>query len=115
MRGSSLQSYPVAHGGKPKGLLRAVRWSGSSDPALLREAGAGASHPYVSQDARCENLPGPAPVKVRSLQANAIAYTVTDVLVEWDGDAGYHLSWEASWLVRRVQQERAWEPLPEGP
>ena len=43
----------------------------------------------------------PAPVRVRSLPATAIAYTVTDVLVEWDEDGGYHLRWEASWLVRR--------------
>ena len=47
----------------------------------------------------------PAPVRVRSLQANAVAYTVTDVLVEWDGGAGYHLRWEASWLVRKCEPE----------
>lgn len=43
----------------------------------------------------------PEPVKVRSDQVNALAYTVTDVLVEWDVDGGYHLRWEASWLIRR--------------
>lgn len=57
----------------------------------------------------------PAPVKVRSLRAIAIAYTVTDVLVEWDGDAGYQLSWEASWLVRKVRRAPAGDPLPEAP
>ncbi|MET1086805.1 MAG: hypothetical protein ABWY04_06745 [Arthrobacter sp.] len=44
----------------------------------------------------------PAPVRVRSILANAIAYTVTDVLVEWDGDDGYCVRWQASWLVRRL-------------
>jgi hypothetical protein len=57
----------------------------------------------------------PAPVKVRSLRANAVAYTVTDVLVEWDGISGYHLRWEASWLVRRVQQTPARNYLQEAP
>ncbi|GGH92299.1 hypothetical protein GCM10007170_10530 [Arthrobacter liuii] len=52
-------------------------------------------------------LLGPAPIRVRSIHGNAVAYTVTDVLVEWDGDAGYHLRWVASWLVRRCpSQER---------
>lgn len=45
----------------------------------------------------------PAPVTVRSMAASAVAYTVTDVLIEWDSDAEYHLRWEASWLVRRAQ------------
>ncbi|WP_457950209.1 hypothetical protein ACTAQI_06260 [Pseudarthrobacter sp. alpha12b] len=45
----------------------------------------------------------PAPVTVRARRANAVAYTVTDVLIEWDSDADYHLRWEASWLVHRVQ------------
>ncbi|NUT72093.1 hypothetical protein [Pseudarthrobacter sp. C4D7] len=45
----------------------------------------------------------PAPVTVRSAPATALAYTVTDVLIEWEADSGYHLRWEASWLVRRVQ------------
>jgi hypothetical protein len=55
----------------------------------------------------------PAPVKVRSVQGNAVAYTVTDVLVEWDGDGGYHLRWEASWLVRRVREAPEGRPLQE--
>jgi len=44
----------------------------------------------------------PAAVKVRSLLGNALAYTVTHVLVEWDADGAHHARWEASWLVRRV-------------
>jgi hypothetical protein len=48
----------------------------------------------------------PAPVRVRSFAAAAVAYTVTDVLVEWDGDTGYHLRWEASWLVRRCEPQQ---------
>jgi len=48
----------------------------------------------------------PAPVRVRSLAATAVAYTVTDVLVEWEGDGGYHLRWEASWLVRRCAPQQ---------
>jgi len=47
-------------------------------------------------------LLNPTPVTVRSLAATAIAYTVTDVLVEWDGNGAYHVRWEASWLVRKV-------------
>jgi len=49
----------------------------------------------------------PAAVRVRSLAANAVAYTVTDVLVEWEGNSGYHLRWEASWLVRRCGPQPA--------
>ncbi|MDJ0456519.1 hypothetical protein AB0284_12815 [Pseudarthrobacter phenanthrenivorans] len=47
----------------------------------------------------------PAPVKVRSLRAAAVAYTVTDVLVEWDDNGSYHLRWEASWLVHRCPDQ----------
>ena len=43
----------------------------------------------------------PAAVTVRSNLGQAVAYTVTDVLVEWTEDSSYHLRWEASWLVRR--------------
>ncbi|WP_255768993.1 hypothetical protein [Pseudarthrobacter sulfonivorans] len=45
----------------------------------------------------------PAPVRVRSLIGNAVAYTVTHVLVEWDADDVHHVRWEPTWLVRRVQ------------
>jgi hypothetical protein len=45
----------------------------------------------------------PAPVRVRSIIGNAIAYTVTHVLVEWDTGEDHHVRWEANWLVRRVQ------------
>ena len=45
----------------------------------------------------------PAPVKVRSIVGNAIAYTVTHVLVEWDTDGEYNVRWEATCLVRRLQ------------
>ncbi|MGO4186764.1 hypothetical protein [Pseudarthrobacter sp. TAF60_1] len=45
----------------------------------------------------------PAPVRVRSITGNAIAYTVTHVLVVWDAEDEHHLRWEANWLVRRVQ------------
>lgn len=48
----------------------------------------------------------PAPVRVRSLLAAAVAYTVTDVLVEWNADTGYHLRWEASWLVRKCEPQQ---------
>ena len=46
----------------------------------------------------------PAAVKVRAIHATALAYTVTHVLVEWDGSTGYHLGWETSWLIRRRPQ-----------
>jgi hypothetical protein len=46
----------------------------------------------------------PANVKVRAIRATALAYTVTHILVEWDGSSGYHLRWEASWLIRRFPQ-----------
>ena len=46
----------------------------------------------------------PAPVKVRSILGHAIAYTVTHVLVEWTTDEQYKVRWEASWLVRRVEE-----------
>jgi hypothetical protein len=45
----------------------------------------------------------PAPVKVRFITGNAHAYTVTHVLVEWDADGEYHVRWEASWRVKRLQ------------
>ncbi|TPV53301.1 hypothetical protein FJ661_01550 [Pseudarthrobacter phenanthrenivorans] len=43
-----------------------------------------------------------APVKVRSSTGHAIAYTVTHVLVEREDDDGYHVRWEAAWMVRRL-------------
>jgi hypothetical protein len=48
----------------------------------------------------------PARVKVRSVIGNAIAYTVTHILVEWDADGRYNVRWEANWLVRRVGESR---------
>lgn len=44
----------------------------------------------------------PAPVTVRSIQGQAIAYTVTHILVEWEADDQHYVRWEAAWLVRRV-------------
>lgn len=44
----------------------------------------------------------PVPVRVRSVIGNAIAYTVTHVLVEWETEDGHHVRWEANWLVHRV-------------
>lgn len=55
----------------------------------------------------------PAPVEIRSMPATAIAYTVTHVLVEWDGGGDYHVRWEASWLVRRVEPPQAGSLLRE--
>jgi hypothetical protein len=43
----------------------------------------------------------PAPVKARCIAGNAIAYTVTHVLVEWEAAGEYQVRWEASWLVKR--------------
>jgi hypothetical protein len=45
----------------------------------------------------------PAPVRVRSITAYAIAYTVTHVLVEWHTEDAHHVRWEANCLVHRVQ------------
>jgi len=66
------------------------------------------------RDEALRNAPGrpivllrPKPVRVRSFPAAAVAYTVTDVLVEWEGDTGYHLRWEASWLVRRCEPQHS--------
>lgn len=44
----------------------------------------------------------PALVTVRSLSAQAIAYTVTHVLVEWVVAGESYARWEASWLVRKT-------------
>jgi hypothetical protein len=44
----------------------------------------------------------PVPVTVRSVSANAIAYTVTHVLVEQDSGGEYSVRWEASWQVKRL-------------
>ena len=70
-------------------------------------------NPLIPQSARDHALgqaPGrpvillrPAPVKVRSNIGNALAYTVTHVLGDWDTDGQYNVRWEANWLVRRVQ------------
>ncbi|KSU77763.1 hypothetical protein GA0061083_1668 [Pseudarthrobacter enclensis] len=43
----------------------------------------------------------PVPVRVRATAGLAIAYTVTHVLVESDGDGPYSVQWEPSWLVHR--------------
>ena len=68
----------------------------------------------LMRDEALQDAPGkpvvllrPAPVKVRSCVGNAVAYTVTDVLVEWDEDSCYPLRWEASWLVRRSAGQQA--------
>lgn len=37
------------------------------------------------------------------MTGNAIAYTVTHVLVEREAAGEYLVRWEASWLVKRVQ------------
>jgi len=39
------------------------------------------------------------------MAANAVAYTVTAILVEWDKDGEYCIRWEASWLVRRLNTD----------
>ncbi len=57
----------------------------------------------------------PAPVQVQSIAATALAYTVTHVLVEWEGDVGYQLRWEASWLVRRMQMTQERTEIPKVP
>ncbi|MDQ0848710.1 hypothetical protein QFZ65_000648 [Arthrobacter sp. B3I9] len=44
----------------------------------------------------------PVPVTVRAVSGNAIAYTVTHVLVERDAGEEYSLRWEASWQVKRL-------------
>ena len=43
----------------------------------------------------------PVPVTVRAVSGNAIAYTVTHVLVERESGEEYSLKWEASWQVKR--------------
>lgn len=44
----------------------------------------------------------PVPVKVRVIEGQAVAYTPTHVLVEWEKYGGWHCRWEAKWQVRRV-------------
>jgi|GEM_PF-4331978 len=44
----------------------------------------------------------PAPVKVRAVIGSAIAYTVTHILVEQDGNGPYSVRWEPGWLVHRL-------------
>lgn len=48
----------------------------------------------------------PARVKVRATTGYALAYTVTHVLIERADNDGYGLSWEAAWLVRRLQEPK---------
>jgi hypothetical protein len=45
----------------------------------------------------------PAPVRVRAVVGNALAYTITHVLVEWLEAGEYRVHWEASWQVRRIR------------
>ncbi|MET3720376.1 MULTISPECIES: hypothetical protein [unclassified Arthrobacter] len=47
----------------------------------------------------------PVPVKVRSIIGNALAYTVTHILVESYDGGEYAVGWEASWLVRRAPED----------
>jgi hypothetical protein len=44
----------------------------------------------------------PVPVTARAVSGNAIAYTVTHVLVERDSGGEYSVTWEASWQVKRL-------------
>ena len=44
----------------------------------------------------------PAPVTVRVIRGHAVAYTATQVLVEWEAHGEWHVRWEDKWQVRRV-------------
>lgn len=44
----------------------------------------------------------PTPVKVRVITGHAIAYTDTQVLIEWVAYGEYHVRWEDKWQVKRV-------------
>lgn len=44
----------------------------------------------------------PVPVSVRVVTGRAVAYTATQVLVEWEAYGDYHVRWEDTWQVKRV-------------
>jgi len=44
----------------------------------------------------------PTPVAVRVITGHAIAYTATQVLVEWEAYGDWHCRWEDNWQVKRV-------------
>jgi len=44
----------------------------------------------------------PVPVAVRVIQGHAIAYTDTQVLVEWEAYGDWYVRWEDKWQVERV-------------
>lgn len=102
----------LVHSTDPPGLPMPL----SPDPADRRELldppprqlQARMAQPAAREDA-LRQAPGrpvlmlrPAPVKVGSTLGQAVAYTVTHVLVEWENDGGHDARWLASWLVRRL-------------
>jgi len=44
----------------------------------------------------------PTPVTVRVITGHAVAYTATQVLVEWTAYGEYHIRWEDNWQVKRL-------------
>lgn len=44
----------------------------------------------------------PVPVTVRAITGAAVAYTATQVLVEWEKYGDWHCRWEDKWQVKRV-------------
>jgi len=44
----------------------------------------------------------PTPVTVRVITGHAVAYTATQVLIEWTAYGEYHIRWEDNWQVKRL-------------
>jgi len=44
----------------------------------------------------------PTPVTVRVITGHAVAYTATQVLIEWEAYGEYHVRWEDNWQVNRL-------------
>ena len=57
---------------------------------------------YALRSRECVTRIEPVPVTVRVIRGHAVAYTATQVLVEWVAYGDYHVRWEDKWQVKRV-------------
>jgi hypothetical protein len=57
---------------------------------------------HALRSRECVTRIQPTPVTVRVITGNAIAYTATQVLIEWEAYGDYHVRWEDKWQVKRV-------------
>lgn len=80
-------------------MRRTISWTVESLESMRRAAVR--DHALLRPPGKVTRIP-PTPVRVRVITGNAIAYTPTHVLVEWEAHGEYHVRWEEKWQVKKV-------------